>query len=77
MKQHAEKFLDGWAEKHDLIQGCSGRDQTEIERLARRLIADAEAEGISETDLTEAFNDNTRFSALAELLVPRLKVHSR
>jgi AMMECR1 domain-containing protein len=37
MKQHAEKFLDEWVEKYDLIQGCSGRDQTEIERLADTL----------------------------------------
>lgn len=68
--QRAEKFLDEWVEKHDLIQGCSGRDQTEIEELARRLIADAEAEGISEIDLTEAFNE-TRYSALADLLIPK------
>jgi len=71
MKQRAEKFLDEWIEKYGLIQVCSGRDQTEIERLARRLIADAEAEGISEADPTEAFNDDTRFSALADLLVPK------
>ena len=69
MKQRAEKFLDEWIEKYDLIQRCSGRDQAEIERLARRLIADAEQEGISETDLTEAFEDETRFSAIAHLLV--------
>ena len=71
MRQRAEKFLDEWIEKYDLVQGCSGRDQAEIELLAQRLIADAEADGISETDLTEAFNDDTRYSALADLLVPR------
>ncbi|MES0139271.1 hypothetical protein NKJ88_30670 [Mesorhizobium sp. M0016] len=71
MKQRAEKFLDEWIEKYDLIEVCSSRDQTKVERLARRLIADAEAEGISETDLTEAFNHDTRFSALADLLVPK------
>ncbi len=71
MRQRAEKFLDDWIEKNDLVQGCSGRDQTEIEELARSLIADAEAAGVSATDLTEAFNDDTRYSALADLLIPK------
>jgi hypothetical protein len=61
MKQHAEKFLDEWVEKCDLIQVCSLATR---QRLSGWHHALSPAEEISETDLTEAFNGDTRFSAL-------------
>ncbi|MGX5830072.1 hypothetical protein [Mesorhizobium sp. 43Arga] len=70
MTLRAKKFLDEWIEKYDVIQTCSGRDQSKISALAYRLIADAEAEGLSESELTEAFEGHEH-SALADLLLPK------
>ncbi|MGX5839768.1 hypothetical protein ACWGTI_03475 [Mesorhizobium sp. ArgA1] len=70
MTLRAKKFLDEWIEKHDVIQTCSGRDQSKISALADRLIADAEAEGLSESELTEAFEVHEN-SALADVLLPK------
>ena len=57
MSKPAVLFLNRWMEENDLSDAGAPREQAEIAELAKRLIADAEADGIGESELTEAFDD--------------------
>ncbi|MES0073322.1 hypothetical protein [Mesorhizobium sp. M0058] len=66
MSKPAVLFLNQW--KHDLSDAGAPKERAEIEHLAKRLIADAEAEGIAESELTEAFDDKEVDSLYRTLL---------
>jgi hypothetical protein len=68
MSKPAVLFLNQWVEKHDLSDAGAPRERAEIEQLAKRLIADAEAEGIAANELTEAFDDQEVDSLYRTLL---------
>ncbi|ESX91753.1 MULTISPECIES: DUF768 domain-containing protein [unclassified Mesorhizobium] len=68
MSKPAVLFLNQWIKKHDLSDAGAPKERAEIEQLAKRLIADAEAEGIAESELTEAFDDKEVDSLYRTLL---------
>ncbi|TRC98381.1 DUF768 domain-containing protein [Mesorhizobium sp. WSM4306] len=54
MSERAARFLHLWMEAQGLFDGVCF-SQAAINELARHLLSEAEAEGISEAEITQAF----------------------
>ncbi|MGX5843569.1 DUF768 domain-containing protein [Mesorhizobium sp. ArgA1] len=54
MSERATRFLHLWMEAQSLLDGES-YSQAEINELAKHLVSEAEAEGITDVEITEAY----------------------
>jgi len=56
MTQRAIRFLHPWLDRNDLLDGRPV-DDGEISELANRLFTEAEAEGISDKEISESWHE--------------------